>query len=99
MNTSFEEPFYNFIEYQEIKSVAIYHKFLNWLQGEFALCQNEQLEDLKVYYPGGFFTIKILSNKEGVLNTEIKVKSKSKKTGLKTYQTIASVYAHLIDIS
>jgi len=98
MNTSFEKPFYNFIDHQEIKSVDIYHKFLNWLTGEFVLCQNAQSEGLKVYYPDGFFTIKILNNNEGILNTEIKVKCKSEKTGLHTYQKIASVYEHLIAI-
>ena len=98
MNTSFEAPFYHFVEYQEIKSFDIYHQFLNWLQGEFVLCQNEQLEGLKVYYPDGCFTIKILSKNEGIINTEIKVKSKSKKTGLKTYQKIVLVYAHLVEI-
>ena len=35
MNTSFEAPYYNFIQNESIKSIEIYNKFLNWIQGEF----------------------------------------------------------------
>lgn len=97
MKTSFEPPYYNFIKCENIKSIEVYHKFLNWVQGEFDLCQIEEFEGLKVYYPNGCFTIKMINKKNEISNIEIIVKNKSRKIGLKTYQKIASLYDHLVN--
>jgi hypothetical protein len=96
MNISFEAPYYNFIQKEVIKSIEIYNKFLNWTQSEFDLYQKDELDGLKVYFPNGCFTIKIINKKAGIINAEICVKSKSKKFGFKTYQKIESLYFHLI---
>lgn len=96
MNTSFEAPYYNFIQNESIKSIEIYNKFLNWIQGEFDLYQIDELDGLKVYYPNGWFTIKIINKDADIINIEIRVKNKSKNSGFKIYQKIEALYAHLI---
>lgn len=98
MNTSFDAPYYNFIKCENIKSIEVYHKFLNWVQGEFDLCQIDEFEGLKVYYPNGCFTIKMINKNNEIVNIEINVNNKSRKIGLKTYQKIASLYDHLVNL-
>jgi len=98
MNTSFEAPYYNFIKCENIKSIDVYHKFLNWIQGEFDLYQIEEFEGLKVYYPEGWLSVKMINKKDDNVYTEIYVKCKSKKTGLETFQKIESIYCHLMDV-
>lgn len=99
MNISFKEPYYNFIKSENIKSIELYYKFLNWIQGEFDLYQIDESEGLKVYCPNGFFTIRILNKNNEITSFEISVKNKSKKSGNKIYQKLESLYNHLIDIS
>jgi hypothetical protein len=96
MNISFEAPYYYFIQNEGIKSIEIYNKFLNWIKGEFDLYQIDELDGLKVYYPNGWFTIKIINQNAGIINIEISVKSKVKESGFKTYQKIEALYTHLI---
>ena len=96
MNTSFEAPYYNFIQNESIKSIEIYNKFLNWIQGEFDLYQIDELDGLKVYYPNGWFTIKIINKDADIINIEIHGKNKSKNSGFKIYQKIEALYTHLI---
>ena len=98
MNISFESPYYNFILTEKIKSKDAYHKLLNWLKGDFDLYQIDELEGLKVYYPNGWFTIMNLSQSDEIVNMEICVKCKSKKSGLITFQKIESLYSHIVAI-
>ena len=98
MNVSFESPYYNFILTEKMKSIDVYHKLLNWIRGEFDLYQMDELEGLKVYYPNGWFTIKNLSQSDEIIDMEICVKCKSKKSGLITFQKIESLYSHIVAI-
>ena len=96
MEISFKEPYYSFKEQGDIKSIKVYHKFLNWLQGEFDLCQMDESEGLKVYYPDGCFNIKLV-NLDNNVNVEINVICKSKKRGMDTFNKIESVYHHIFN--
>jgi len=98
MNTSFEAPYYNFIQNEGIKSIEIYNKFLNWIQGEFDLYQIDEVDGLKVYYPNGWFSIGLLSENEEDLNITIKIKSKTLDSGLKIEAQIQTIYNHLNQI-
>lgn len=98
MNVSFKSPYYNFILTKKMKSLDVYHKFLNWIKGEFDLYQMDELEGLKVYSPNGWFTINNISQSDEIINVEIFVKCKSKKSGLKIFQKIESTYCHLAAI-
>jgi phosphomannomutase len=95
MNISFESPYYNFITYEKIKTIEIYDKFLNWIQGEFDLYQMEELDGLKVYFPNGWFSITISSKRELDLKIVIKIKSKTLSSGIKIESQIKNRYSHL----
>lgn len=95
MNISFEAPYYNFIKYENIKTIEIYYKFLNWIKGEFDLYQMEELDGLIVYYPNGWFSITVLHERELDLNIVIKIKSKTLNSGIKMESQIKNLYSHL----
>jgi len=95
MNISFEDPFYIFIKYENIKTIEIYNQFLNWIKGEFDLYQMEELDGLKVYYLNGWFSITVLSERELDLNIVIKIKSKTLNGGMEIAAQIKTIYVHL----
>ena len=95
MNISFKSPYYNFITYENIKTIEIYDKFLNWIKGEFDLYQMEELDGLIVYYPNGRFSISNLSERELDFNIMIKIKSKTLDSGLIIESQIKKIYSHL----
>ncbi len=98
MNISFESPYYNFITYENIKTIDVYDKFINWVRGEFDLFQMDELDGLKVYYPNGWFYIELLTESDLDLIIAIKIKSKTLDSGLKTEAQIQIIFNHLIQI-
>ena len=98
MEISFKDPYYNIIKSENIKSVEVYYKLLNWIQGEFDLYQIDDLEGLKVYCSNGYFTVRLLNKNNEFISFEISVKNKSKKSGYKIYQKLESLYNHLINV-
>lgn len=98
MNISFESPYYNFITYENIKTIDVYDKFINWVRGEFDLFQMEELDGLKVYYPNGWFYIELLTETDLDLIISIKIKSRTLDSGLKKEAQIQIIFNHLIRI-
>ena len=98
MDISFENSYYNFIKYENIKTIDIYNTFINWVRGEFDLYLMEESEGLKVYYPNGWFSITVLSQSEMELNIIIQIKSKTLDSGLKIDAQINKIYSHLNQI-
>lgn len=98
MNISFESPYYNFITYENIKTIDVYDTFINWVRGEFDLFQMEELDGLKVYYPNGWFYIELLSENDSDLIIAINIKSKTIDSGQKTEAQIQMIFKHLIKI-
>lgn len=95
MTISFEAPYYNFIKYENIKTIEIYHKFLNWIKGEFDLYQMDELDGLIVYFPNGSFSITMLSERELDFKIMIKIKSKTLNSGIKVASQIKNRYMDL----
>jgi len=95
VNISFKEPYYNFIKYENIKTIDIYNTFINWLIGEFDLYQTEEFDGLKVYYPNGSFSIKVLNKSEMGINIIIEIKSKTLDSGMKIETQINMIYSSL----
>lgn len=98
MDTSFENPYYKFIKYENINTIDVYDTFINWVRGEFDLFQMEELDGLKVYYPNGWFYIELLSENDLDLIIAIKIKSKTLDSGLKIEAQIQMIFNHLIQI-
>lgn len=95
MNISFDAPFYTFTRYENIETIEIYNKFLNWLKGEFDLYLMEELDGLKVHYPNGLFSVKLFSQNEKGFSIEIKIISKTLKTVYQMATKIEIIYSHL----
>ena len=95
MHISFETPYHTFIKHENIKTIAIYNRFQNWIQGEFDLYQMEELDSLKVYYPNGWFSIRVLLETELDLNIEIKIKSRTINSGILIESKINKIHTHL----
>lgn len=95
MNISFKDPYYNFIKYENIKTIDIYNTFINWLIGEFDLYQMEEFDGLKVYYPNGLFSVKVLNKSEMGINIIIEIKSKTLDSGMKIETQINMIYSSL----
>ena len=95
MNFSFESTYNNFIIYENIKNIEIYHKFLNWIKGEFDLYQMDELDGLIVYFPDGWFSITILFESELDFKIVIKIKSKTLNSGIKIESQLKNKYSHL----
>ncbi|MHB1146708.1 MAG: hypothetical protein ACYC01_03835 [Lutibacter sp.] len=98
MDNSSENSHYNIIKYENIKTIDIYNTFINWVRGEFDLYLMEERDELKVYYPNGWFSIKVLSENEKELNIIIQIKSKTLDSGLKINAQINKIYSHLNQI-
>ncbi len=98
MNISSENSHYNIIKYENIKTIDTYNTFINWVRGEFDLYLMEELDGLKVHYPNGWFSIKVLSESEKEINIIIQIKSKTLDSGLKIEAQIKTIYSHLNQI-
>lgn len=90
MNSNNLSPF-QFIKTQEIVSLDVYHKFTNWVAGEFDLYLMNDEEGLKVYFPTGYFSIKSFNSNSSV-NLEIKIEGQSKITCGKITDKLLNVY-------
>lgn len=95
MTISFEPPFHTFTRYINIENIEIYNQFLNWLEGEFDLYLMEHLDGLKVYYPNGSFSVKLILENEKHSSIKIKIRSKTIKTGNQMATKVETIYSHL----
>ena len=98
MDISTDGLYFNFIKHENVASIELYHKFLNWISGEFDLYQKDEFNGVKVYYPNGWFTIKNTSQSEVIISMEINVVCKSRKIGLITVEKIELLFNRLINI-
>jgi hypothetical protein len=99
MDISFEFPYYKIYKTEKFSSIKKYCKFSNWVQAEFDLFLIDDFEGLTVYFPNGWFSIKLRSqNIENVL-FEIKLYCKSKERGIEIFNVIETVYEKFIHIN
>jgi hypothetical protein len=99
MNITFEAPFYTIYRHEKIESIEFFDQFVNWLKGEFDLYLMDDSDGLKVYYPSGFFSVKLFSKNENKFSVELKVKSKTLKSANQIASKIESVLINLKSIS
>lgn len=70
---------FELVKIEPAKNLGIYNKFKNWVIGEFDLYLMNESEDLKVYFPNGWFSIRNFYNNDSeTLFVEIKIEGKSK---------------------
>ncbi len=95
MNISFEAPYYNFNKSERVETIAVYNQFINWVIGEFDLCQIEECEGLKVYFANGYFSVDLLYKSKKYLNVIIKIKSKTLNDGKKIENILNTIFSNL----
>ena len=95
MDISFESSYYNIVKYEQVETIEVFDKFINWVSGEFDLYQKEESNGLKVYYPNGWFTIEIIAKQSQHIEILILIKSKTIESGLKKATQIQAIFSHL----
>ncbi|MEC3905523.1 hypothetical protein VOI54_00685 [Tamlana sp. 2201CG12-4] len=89
------EQIHHFRKFEHVNNVDVYDKFKNWVIGEFDLyLKNDESKELKVYFPGGRFTILTLDD-QGTTKIEINISGKSRKACWQVMNQLEKIYAHV----
>ncbi|MCG1037150.1 hypothetical protein [Polaribacter sargassicola] len=78
INTENKNNFSNktqLIKLESIKSIDNYNQFINWISSEFDLYLQEKTTFLTVYFPNGYFNIKIADYNNLTLAIEVNAKT------------------------
>jgi hypothetical protein len=97
-NISFTTPYHQLIRKTTFTSPKRYHKFINWVSGEFDLYLQDESNGLHVFFPEGKFHIKDSDEKDNTIIAEIHLKSKVLQKGIDKIEEIMSVYNLLAKI-
>jgi hypothetical protein len=99
MNISLHVCSHTFNKCLKNETSGFYNQFTNWIKGEFDLYQIEESEGLSVYFPNGFFNIRVSFKSEKYMNIMIKIKSRTLNDGKKIENKINSVHSNLKKLS
>jgi hypothetical protein len=88
-------PFY-FEKAEMVRDTSLYKRLVNWVVGEFDLYLQNESKDLKVYFPGGWFSIENVKDDDGQCIIKIRVNGKSKVACQKIMNQIEKVYNHVV---
>ncbi len=91
-NISFASPYHQLIRKTTFSSSKRYHKFINWVSGEFDLYLQDESNGLHVFFPEGKFHIKSDTENDTPVIAEIHLKSKVLQKGIDMIDEIMSVY-------
>ncbi|MFD0991183.1 hypothetical protein ACFQ1R_13830 [Mariniflexile jejuense] len=76
--TNTKSTCYKLDKITEVKSILVCNKFVNWVIGEFDLYLKNESEELKVYFPNGWFCVRSFIKGDQFYFVEIKIEGKSK---------------------
>lgn len=93
--TSKKEKHHNWLFEDSFEKLDTYEKFLNWISGEFILYFQDDIDDLKIYFPNGWFSIKKSNSNFNEIHFRIEVKSKCLKSGTQIFNKVKSVLTHI----
>lgn len=97
-NISFIKPYHQFTHETTFSSSKRYHKFINWISGEFDLYLQDESNGLHVFFPEGKFHIKSNAENDNSVNVQIHLKSKVLQKGTAIFEEIMAVYNLLLKI-
>lgn len=86
---------YEWIQYDSFENTLAFRQFLNWISGEFDLYLKEELSELVVYFPNGYFIISEHENNSDNIKFKILVYSKSLNKGNYIKGKIEVILNHL----
>mgnify|MGYP000032348322 CR=1 FL=1 len=78
MNSELDNSYSQFSYVDCLNNLNDFDNLINWLSNEFILCLQEENQRIKVYFPNGWFIVKLL--KENNNKYKIQINSKSKFT-------------------
>ena len=90
-----KKMYFEFMNIESVSNISIYNQFLNWVGGEFVLCLQERENGLKVFFPSGVLSIRLLKNSYHEVDFEIVVKAKNKQKAINTKSAVYNVLSHL----
>lgn len=95
-NETYSKNKYYTWEHKEIlDTIDVYHKYINWVRGEFDLNLIVESSALEIYFPNGKFNIQKTSTENSNCQMEIYIESKSRKSCEKIKYRLESIFNHL----
>lgn len=94
-NNSKEKNLYEYVYEDSFDEIITYQRFLNWISGEFTLNLQEDTNGLTIYFPNGWFSIKMLNSNYSNVHFKIEIKSKCFKKGAQVFNKILSILTHI----
>ncbi|GGK34164.1 hypothetical protein GCM10007962_30740 [Yeosuana aromativorans] len=85
---------YEWVEFDSFENRIAFRRFINWIIGEFDLYLKEELSELVVYFPRGYFTISEQENNNVDIKFKISIYSKSLKKGNYIKEKIDGILYH-----
>tara|TARA_R110002049_G_scaffold279949_1_gene459067 strand:- start:18698 stop:19018 length:321 start_codon:yes stop_codon:yes gene_type:complete len=76
--TDTKSSYYKLEKTIQVNNILVCDKFINWVIGEFDLYLKNESEELKVYFPNGWFCVKSFIKENRFFFIEIKIQGKSK---------------------
>ena len=88
--------FKEFLHNDQLNNLNDYNRYLNWICGEYTLYQQyNNIDDLIIYFPHGWFSIRKIESNANYIQFRIEVKSKSSKKGIQILNKIKSILNHV----
>ncbi|GAA4892179.1 hypothetical protein GCM10023311_15790 [Flaviramulus aquimarinus] len=88
--------YYELVSIESFPSKSLYKTFINWVSGEFELFLQEKIQDLKIFFPGGWININEVKTHSTNFTFKIIVKSKYQEKGIQINNQIKAILSHLI---
>ena len=93
INSNIKLPVFKLIKvYPLLMTFSHYNKFINWVSGEFDLYLKEETNELKVYFPNGWFRIGNFITEDLQYNIELELIGNSKTSCEKVLKKVESTY-------
>ncbi|MDO6759288.1 hypothetical protein Q4566_03680 [Tamlana sp. 2_MG-2023] len=74
-----------------VPNLFMYNKYLNWVSGEFELYLQDDSNGLKVYFPSGHLSVRLIQSNRQDIYFEIYVKSKNRAFGTRIHNQVIEV--------
>lgn len=91
-----KKAYFEYVHKESVSSISIFNKLLNWVSGEFILHLQDWDDGLKIFFPSGFLSIKLLNISSDEVEFNIVVKAKNKQKAVNTNTAVINVFSHLL---
>lgn len=92
---SFSKPYHHLVKTDHFTNTFNYHKFLNWVSGEFVLFLQDESKHLKIFFPNSILQIKKINQSNEEVHIEVCIKTKVLRCGIELMNKITKIYDKL----